>query len=323
VVPPLLLAIVAAVVLVARLVALRRITLADRTKGSIRGPFWRWCGLTVATLLLLGAAARPVFGLDAEDTRVAGDGAPNVFLVVDRSPDMAVTDIGDRESRISLARRDIAAVIDRYPDARFAEISFAARPSLDWPLSSDAFSLRPVMSALTPYPIPSGELNQNNVGAAATVLRYQLIAASQLYPRAENLVFYFGAGAPESEAPQRNFELPEESVDGGGVLGYGTADGGPVPGSDRLSGVNEPALRGVAEQIGVPYVARTEPAPLDDVLPVTDVAATEGSTASPSPDRTEVYWAYMIGAAVLVLIELYLVLREFRRTRLARVELTP
>ena len=68
--------------------------------------------------------------------RVAGDGDPNVFLVVDRSADMRVEDLAGGRVRMAGARDDIAALIDRYPDARFAVIAFASRPSLDWPLSA-------------------------------------------------------------------------------------------------------------------------------------------------------------------------------------------
>ena len=73
VLPLLLLAAVAAAIVVARVVALRRLTAAGRTRTAL----WRWCGLTLAALLLLVAAARPVFGSDDQGTiRAAGDGDP-------------------------------------------------------------------------------------------------------------------------------------------------------------------------------------------------------------------------------------------------------
>ncbi|MDT5187364.1 MAG: Ca-activated chloride channel, partial [Mycobacterium sp.] len=212
-------------------------------------------------------------------------------------------------------------LIDRYPDARFAVISFASRPSLDWPLSADTWSLRPVTSAMTPYASAPDAVVQTNVGAAGNVLRYQIIGARQQFPRAQNLVFYLGAGAAETQVPQRQFELPEGAVDGGAVLGYGSADGGPIPGTDvARSAIDEQALRGVADQIGVPYVPREGTTPLAGVL------KDQGTVIGPPPPvaapagRTELYWAPAIGAAILVLIELYLVLLEFRRTRLANAD---
>jgi hypothetical protein len=304
VLPLLLLAAVAAAIVVARVIALRRLTAAGRTRAALL----RWGGVTLAALLLLVAAARPVIGSDDQGTiRAAGDGDPNVFIVVDRSADMGVDDLTGGRERMAGARDDISALIDRYPDARFAVIAFASRPSLDWPLSADTWSLRPVTSAMTPYAEAPDALQQTNVGAASNVLRYQLIGARQQFPRAQNLVFYLGAGAAETQVPQRRFELPEDSVDGGAVLGYGSTEG-------------ERALRGVADQIGVPYVPR------DGTTPLSGVLEDQGTVIGPPPPvsapagRTELYWAPALGAAILVLIELYLVLLEFRRTRLANAD---
>jgi hypothetical protein len=331
VLPPLLLAAVAVAIVVARVVVLRRSTPSARsgigpagrseaTRG--RPAQWRWAAVTLAALLLLLAAARPVIGTDEQGpSRVAGDTDPNVFLVVDRSEDMRVDDLGGGRERMAGARDDIAALIDRYPNARFAMIAFASRPSLDWPLSADTWSLRPVASTITPYASARDAVYQANAGAAGNVLRYQLIGARQQYPRAKNLVFYLGAGASESRVPQRQFDLPAGAVDGGAVFGYGTAEGGPIPGTDvERSVIDEPALRGVAEQIGVPYVPRAATAPLTAVLPDDAEQTPEAAVSTAPPHRTELYWAPAIGAAVLILIELYLVLREFRRTQLATTD---
>jgi hypothetical protein len=306
VLPPLLLAAVAAIILVARIAALRRLTSAARTRGAL----WRWSGVTLAALLLVAAATRPV--LDAggqEATRVAAPDVPNVFLIVDRSPDMRVPDQANGSSRMAVARDDVAAVLDRYPHARVAVISFASRAALDWPLSADTWSLRPVVSALTPYAAAADAGTETNAGAAGNMLRYQLIGARQQYPRAKNLVVYLGAGAPEAALPPRDFNLPEGAVDGGVVLGYGT------------TAVGESALRAIAGQIGVPYSSRGDVSELASVLPA---EAADGASSlirtGEAPHRTELYWAPAALAAALALVELYYVLREFRRTRMTNAD---
>ena len=105
----------------------------------------------------------------------------NVFFLVDRSADSAVEDYADRQSRMSGIRNDIEALIDQYPRARFALVAFASRSSLDWPLSEDAWSLRPEVARLAPY-AATDTTEDVNAAAAANVLRYQLIAAGQQYP---------------------------------------------------------------------------------------------------------------------------------------------
>ncbi|MEN3221445.1 hypothetical protein PUR22_11425 [Mycolicibacterium porcinum] len=295
VLPSLLVAALAVVLLTARAITFGRV----RAQGGGWAAVWRWSALTTAGLLLLVAALGPVAGGNRDAApRAAGDGEPNIFVLLDRSPDMSVQD-ADGRSRIAAARDDITALIDRYPHARFALIGFADRPSVDWPLSADTWSLRPLVVATNAHPATT-EAADANVGAAANILRYQLISAVQQFPRAQNLVFYLGAGAPESQAPQREFQLPENAVHGGAVLGYDDA--------------GAQALRGVADQIGVPFVPRTDATPLAGALPG-DATDGQAPAAVPSATTVELYWVFAAVAALLILVELYLVLRDFRSTQ--------
>lgn len=292
VLPSLLVAALAAVLLVARAMTFGRV----RAQGGGWASVWRWSALTTAGLLLLVSALGPVAGGNRDTVpRPAGDREPNIFVLLDRSPDMAAQDT-DGRPRIAAARDDITALIERYPQARFALIGFADRPSVDWPLSADTWSLRPLVAATNARPAAPDA----NVGAAANVLRYQLISAVQQFPRARNLVFYLGAGAPESQAPQREFQLPEDAVDGGAVLGYDDA--------------GAQTLRGVADQIGVPFVSRTDGAPLAEALPG-DGTTSQAPPAVPTATAVELYWVFSAVAALLILVELYLALRDFRRTQ--------
>ncbi|ULE34172.1 vWA domain-containing protein [Mycobacterium sp. IDR2000157661] len=299
---PALLLVAAAVVIMLRLITMRQLA----TGGAQRwATVWRWSGLTLAVVLLLIAAARPAIG-DAEQQAGASrsdDAAPNVFLVVDRSADTGVTDYDDGRTRLAGIRDDVTAVIDRYPNARIAMITFASRPSLEWPLSKDSWSLKPVVAGLSPVTADAGEVN---AAAAANILRYQLIAAGQRQPGAPNLVFYFGSGAPGSSAPQGEFDPVPNSVDGGAVLGYGTAR-------------NEAGLQRLADQLGVPYIARDGARPVTEVIPDLDTLAPEVAAGpTRTPDRTELYWVFALASAVLLLFEIYLTVREIRARRGAR-----
>jgi Ca-activated chloride channel homolog len=304
VMPPVILIVIAAAVIVMRLITMRQLMKTSTGWGTV----WRWSGLTLLVLLMMLAAARP--GIDPGEQEVAAAKQSgrntNVFLIVDRSVDSRVEDYGEGQSRMAGIRADIAALIDRYPRARFALIAFASRPSLDWPLSDDAWSLQPVVARLSPYDGTPDDSNQVNAAAAANVLRYQLIAAGQQYPDSESLVFYFGSGAGGSRAPQGEFD-PPGSVDGGAVLGYGAA-------------LNEPGLRRIAEQLGVPYTHREAGQPFTEAAPNSDTATTQPAEdpLAASGARTELYWVFTLLAAVLLLFEIYLTVREFRRTRMSR-----
>jgi hypothetical protein len=304
VLPAALLVAIAVVVVALRLLTMRRL---HSTAGARWTTVWRWSGLTLAVLLILIAAARPGVEHGERGAAAAARSAQNtnVFLVVDRSADSAVEDYGDRQSRMSAIRSDIEALIDRYPQARFALIAFASRPSLDWPLSEDAWSLKPEVASLAPYVTDEAD-EDVNAAAAANVLRYQLIAAGQQYPDSKSLVFYFGSGAAGSRVPQGEFDPTAGSVDGGAVYGYG-------------AGKDEPGLRRIAEQLGVAYVDRDDAGPIAESAPQgAGPQAERATTATGVAGRTELYWVFTLLAAVLLLFELFASIRDVRRTRLAR-----
>jgi hypothetical protein len=303
VLPVAILIVIAVTVVALRLLNMRRL---HTTAGAGWSTVWRWSGLTLAVLLILLAAARPgIEHGDQEATAAARSGEnTNVFLIVDRSADSAVEDYADGQSRMSGIRSDIETLIDRYPRARFAVVTFASRSSLDWPLSEDSWSLKPVMARLTPYAATDADEGVN-AAAAANVLRYQLIAAGQQYPGSKSLVFYFGSGAAGSRAPQGEFNPAEDAVDGGAVFGYGGRR-------------NEPGLRRIATQLGVPYLNRDGGDPVASATPDGGGPSADATPATGITDRTELYWVFTLLASVLLLFELFTSIRDVRRTRLAR-----
>lgn len=302
VLPPLLLAVIAVTLVVLRAVALR----GAAATGS--GALLRWSATTVVMLLVLLAAARPVTGssTQSEPVQRPQDGA-NVYFVVDRSADSAIPDFGGAP-RMSGIRDDMAELIGAHPGARFAVISFASRPAIDWPLSADAWSLTPVVETLNPYPGPTAAGTEVNAGAAANVLRYQLIAAGQQYPQAPNVVYYLGSGAAESTVTQGVFDTG--GIDGGAVLGYGTG------------GAGGNSLRSIADQLGLPYVQRAA----GEALPRIGVAGDQPMTDAVDPGtprRTELYWALTMLASLLLIGEIYLTTRDLLRARATRKVVLP
>ena len=308
VLPWAILAVVAGALVVARLVALRQVLLAaGRRPGSRSRAVLRWSGVTLAVLLIIAAGTRP--GIRANETHRRTTAAPganlNVFLIVDRSADSGVEDYGTGEPRITGMRDDIASLIELYPAARYAVIDFGSRAALDWPLSQDVWSLRPTIAALSSGPDAGVDVD---AAAAGTVLRYQLIQAAQQYPGSRNVVLYFGSGAPGSRMPQGGFDLTQGPVAGGAVLGYG-----------RTDAINEDELRQIAGQLGAPYVHRDQGQTFKPDLPGTPDGT---GIRADAVERTELYWLPALLAAGLLLTEIYLSVREFRRGRIARRDLT-
>lgn len=343
--PALTLLIIGAVLLAIRMVALYRLLLRTEP-GRYRRVAMRWSGLTVAVILLLIAAGRPGFDHDRGSYSVdlnpvaKVDPNLNVFFVVDRSVNSRVEDFGDGKSRMSGMREDIRALIDEYPRARFALISYASKASMDWPLSDDAWSLQSMVKGLSPYTrVAPDAIYQANPVAARDLLRDKADDAAATFAGSKNLVFYFGEGAPNSRAASGSFGVDRGKVAGGAVLGYGTPAGGPIPagwmdgkkgyqsdpsgnGAALNSTLDEPRLKGIAAQLNVPYFHRQSGQPIGGVLPPLDQSATvrhDGHKVTTQLlERREMYWAFTLMAAVLLLAEITLTIREYRRNRMSR-----
>lgn len=287
IIPWAIFAVVAVALIGARLVTLRQVLAA--TGAHRRRALLRWGALTLAVGLLLAATTRPAVTAAGDDVGDRADGADtNIFLVLDRTVD---------------ARADIDALLERYPQARFAVITFAPGPNLTWPLSPDVWSLRPTVDAMAA--VPPGDPARADATAAGNILRYQLIQATQQYPGAANLVVYAGAGAPGAPDTASGIDIPADSVSGGAVLGH-PADGA----------LDEATLRRIADDLGVPYLDRRS----GGELPALEIRADTEAAAEPVPagTRTELYWLLGLLAAALLLGEIWLSTRELRQSRVAR-----
>jgi len=335
----------AAVLLGVRLYTLYRVLVRTAT-GRYRPVVGRWLGLSLAVLLILLAATRPALPADRSQDQLPPPPQTaqnlNVFFVVDRSPNQRVEDFAQGKSRMAGARADMLALIKTYPQARFALIGFSSGAHMDWPLSDDVWSLPPVIEGLSPYTsISADALAKVNAGAAADLVAQKMEQATRDYPDSKNVVFYLGSGAPGSRAEQGSFAAAKALIAGGAVLGYGSTTGGPVPqginngrtvfmadqqdGAPLNSALNEAELRSVADQLGVPYFSRAAGQPITPILPVIDPgtpAANPAATGSTTPERNEVYWLFTGAAAVLLLAEMYLSVRDIRRSRTARQDVT-
>lgn len=343
VLPVLLLAVLAAVVVILRLVTLYRV-LTHTAPGRYRPVVVRWAGLTTALLLLVLAAYRPGLS-DGEDNSESSSTAYvsdiNVFFVVDRSLTSRVADYGDGQARMVGIREDIAALVDQYRGARFNLIGFATQASVDWPLSQDKWSFSAYINRLAAYSlVPYDALDFIDPTAADEVLTAQLQEADTLYPDAKNIVFYFGDGALGSQVEPAPFDVPTDLIAGGAVLGYGTTAGGAVPasiadgrklyyaepGTSTLltAKIDEPRLNEIADTLGMEYFHREAGQNITPVLPPVDSGFMPETAADPQSlaGRTELYWIFALLAAALLLVEAILTVREYRRNRLSRSDIT-
>ncbi|MEE6271870.1 vWA domain-containing protein [Georgenia wangjunii] len=264
-----------------------------------------------------------------------------LFFVVDRTGSMAAEDYDDGQPRLEGVRNDVVALVDAMPGARYSVVAFDSQATRQLPLTTDSRAVRTWAETLVQ------EITAYSAGSAVdrplATLTTALEGAAERNPENVRLVFFLSDGentdgdASTGDAEPASFAGLAPLVDGGAVLGYGTAEGGQMrfydgtpstgPGTDApwivdptepgnppaVSRIDETTLRRIAEQLGVDYVHRIEPGdvtPLVAGVDVEDIAADGRRDVSVYAD---VYWPAAAALAALLAWEAWFLARRLPR----------
>ena len=273
---------------------------------------------TAMVALLLFAALRPA--IPGNDVRVDAS-AVDVYVVVDTTSSVMARDYADGKPRLDGVRSDIKSLVTQLAGARFALITFDIDTTIRLPLTGDGAAVSAAADTLRP------ETTVWSRGTSITLARDQLRTALErgrdTHPERARLVFYIGDGEQTAAQDPRPFDIEGQLVNGGAVLGYGTAAGGrmaitaafetgdiidPSTGQSAISVIDEKQLSSIASQLRVPYVHRTrddggtgivEAVQLKELAPLraTDAAEIVGG-------RSELGWVALLLLAALAAWEL-------------------
>ncbi|EFV15121.1 vWA domain-containing protein [Segniliparus rugosus] len=356
--PEWLLVAAAALIVIARSATMWR--MLRQARGSARSAqlrrWGRWASVTAALLAVVLAAAGPV--ADGEDVvtatanqtkRIDPTGANlNVYLVVDRSISTLARDQGPgegtaRQSRLTAIRADSAALLEKFPEARFSVVDWGRSAEVEWPLSADRYTLGSTLHGLPAYDLgsvsPDGDIADARAlfdvdrGAAAPLLRPMLDYQRTAYPERANVVVYFGCGEHDGvQRPQTSFGDVAGLFDGGVVLGYGTPAGGELltnagqgqhPVGMSSSGQGGPAplvikydegsMLRLADDLAVPYAHRQLGENASAVVAAITGPAKPRPDAQASATGFPLYWALLLLASVAGLAESYRFVRDRKR----------
>lgn len=271
-----------------------------------------WAARIMFVLACFAVLLRPgVPGGQAETYATDAD----VFIVLDTTSSIVAEDWGDGQPRLEGVREDVEGIVEEYPGARFSLITFDAATSVRLPLTTDTAALDSAMSVLSP------EVTEQSAGStitqAQTVLHDVLRGAADSGQDRSRIVFYLGDGEQTSPASPGSFADSAPYVDAGRVLGYGTAEGGPMRitsaapgagGEDYIEYQGQPArsvidegnLREIANQLGIEYEHREDGAEpeLPEAPPVT-----AQNSAGAVGNVIELYWIPAVIAGALLAFE--------------------
>ncbi|OAN42597.1 hypothetical protein A4X16_09650 [Microbacterium sp. H83] len=257
----------------------------------------------------------------------------DIVLVVDTTASIVAEDWNGAEPRLDGVRADVQRIVEEYPGARFALITFDATADLRMPLTTDTTSLISSLDVLRPE--VTSQSRGSSIGIAAPLLQETLSNAAQNADDRSRMVFYFGDGEQTVTSPPEPFDGGASLTDAGAVFGYGTAEGGPMKlttgsvdpsdqggyieyqGANALSTIDEQNLEAIAADLGVEYQHRSADAePALPEAPSTTVGYAESGSVG---TVTELYWIAALIVVALLGVELVRASMLIARLRHLRV----
>ncbi|MFC7788013.1 VWA domain-containing protein [Microbacterium sp. MAHUQ-60] len=243
----------------------------------------------------------------------------DIVIVVDTTASIIAEDWDGDQPRLNGVRADVQSIVDTYPGARFSLISFDAAAQLRLPLTTDATALMSSLDVMLPE--ITDQSRGSSISIANRMLTDTLSAAAKSAPDRSRMVFYLGDGEQTSSGEPESFASSAKYVDGGSVLGYGTAEGGPMKkttgrastgsaggdyieyqGERAMSVIDEDNLKKVSEQLGIDYQRRTADAEI--VLPEAPSSTTDYAASGEVGNVIELYWILALVLIALVAVEL-------------------
>lgn len=238
----------------------------------------------------------------------------DVLFVVDTTGSMAAEDYNGESPRLDGVRADIMALIAEFPGAHFGLITFDSKARMVVPWTTDVGAMNTAVSLLR---------QERTIYARGSALDLAAPPMARALPRTDDgstysVVFYISEGEQTADTEEPDLRSLRPSIDAGAVLGYGTAEGGrmrvyterdstldqfihdPVTDDDAISRIDEDVLRSIAADLDVPYLHRTEPGGIDDI--VSGIA--EGARRDRGGTRDgarRLYWIPAFGVVALAL----------------------
>ena len=283
----------------------------------IRRPGQRaaWARRLLMVLLLLVVALRPVTPIEGEQTQRMN---ANVFFVVDRTGSMNAEDYHGEQPRLDGVRADMTRIMEMTEGSRYSIIAFDSSATQQLPLTTDAGAARAWIETLTTE--PTAYSTGSNVDRPLTSLLVEISETRRDDPDSSVLVYFLSDGENTDEKESESFGQAAGFVDGGAVLGYGTAEGGPMTtqggedhgeyitgpdGQPGISSIDEQQLQTIAGQLGVPYLHRDDPeAPIEGTMEGITLTAVPTESTRGVASFEDWYWVASIPLAALLIWEL-------------------
>lgn len=309
--------------------------LRARRDGDGRGV--AWVRRVVLVLAVVGIGVTPTVITETQEVTSNLE----VYIVVDRTGSMAAEDYNGSNPRLTGVGHDVAELVRAFPGSRYSVISFSAQAQRELPLTTDSRAV--IAWADTLRQENTWYSGGSAIDRPVDLLQRTLQNAQELNPQNVRILFILSDGENTQGDTSTGDESPASyavlapMVDGGGVLGYGTATGGrmkewtgvddpnrpyikdPATGQDAVSRIDENNLRELASVLGVRYAPRNAPSDLSFFADAVDMETIIEDGRSEVAVRRDVYWPFVWLIVGLLVFEAFDAARAIREMRGSRV----
>lgn len=278
----------------------------SRARRAAKAALW-----LMAAGLLIVALARPAWGVDAEVIETQG---VSVMVVFDVSQSMLAQDTApDRLERAKLTLRDLT---DRLAGSEIGLILFAGQALVQFPLTTDTFSIQSFVNAASTDAISQQGTNLDGA------LRLAISALEQPRPTARQIVVLSDGENHEGDPAEAAARAAAAGITVHAV-GYGDEAGAPIPVLDDagraagyktdaagglvLSRLDAETLRAVAERGGGVYRRATAQGGEAEAIAAAALSAGAGTLESrAAPRGVERFGVFLLLAAAALGLEMLL-----------------
>jgi Ca-activated chloride channel family protein len=204
----------------------------------------------------------------------------DVIAAVDTTPSMGAVDYAGTSQRIEGVKHDLLALSQKLEGAHMEIVAFDSEANVILPSTTDVTAFTAALQNLTPQ--ISSYSQGSSIDKPISLIANELKNSKTNFPDRYRLLFYMGDGEQTADTQVKSFGSLSQYLDGGAVLGYGTANGAQIIkytglGSsdenasyittiDKLTNTLKPAissmdataLQKIAAEIKVPYIDRNK-----------------------------------------------------------------
>ena len=245
----------------------------------------------------------------------------DVLFVCDTTISMWAYDYDGSYERMTGVRKTAEHMMDELYGSAFGLIRFDNRSQILAPFTQDARSVRDAFSTLLAP--DRWYARGSRLGTAYDDMESLLISSAGKDGKTTILIFMSdGEITDGSELP--DFSALEKYVDGGAVLGFGTAAGGMMrdtygtriydneTGQEAVSHIDEANLQAIADSLGIEYIHVEQPESIDGLIRSIKTMSTTGIGTQNAVLYDDTYYIYAAPLALLLLVEAFLVIRRRR-----------